>query len=324
MHTFEELQDLFNAHLLKQKFDRKPKELYEPFSYLINLGGKRVRPVLLLMACEAFNGKAGMAFPQAVAIELFHNFTLIHDDIMDHASKRRGKETVHQKFGSAVAILSGDAMLVYAYHNLMKAKPALIPKLINVFNDCAIKVCEGQQLDMNFETSWNVSVSDYLKMIELKTGTLLATALKIGALVAAASNEQANHLYHFGIELGIAFQLKDDLLDTFGEENKTGKKGGGDIIQNKRTFLLLTAMNNGNAKDRKELRKLYSEKTINHTEKVENVISIFRKSDVESTTSAKVNLHFSKAISHLNRVKLQGENKKELLSFSHALLNREH
>jgi geranylgeranyl diphosphate synthase type II len=257
MHSAEDLQQLFNNELKKLSFSRQPHNLYDPFKYMLNLGGKRMRPVMLLMACEMFGTDGTKAIPQAIALELFHNFTLIHDDIMDRAPLRRGKPSVHQKYGSATAILSGDAMLIYAYQYLIKTSFTPIEKLVSVFNDCAISVCEGQQMDMNFEDADAVSVEQYFEMIDLKTATLLAASLRVGAMIGGASEQDAEHIEHFGKNLGVAFQLKDDWLDAFGEAGKTGKQRGGDIIQNKKTFLLLEALRRADDDTKTELNQYF-------------------------------------------------------------------
>jgi len=243
MKTLSDLRHLFNENIPYPSFKRDPEELYEPLSYMLELGGKRMRPVLVLLGCEMFSREAERALPQAIAIELFHNFTLIHDDIMDKAPLRRGLPTVHEKYNSNIAILSGDVMLVYAYKNLIQCKKNLIEPVVTLFNQTAVEVCEGQQLDMNFENRNDVSVKEYLKMIKLKTAVLIGCSLQTGAIIGGASAKEAERMYHAGYHLGIAFQLQDDILDSFGDEKKFGKQTGGDIIQNKKTILLIETLN---------------------------------------------------------------------------------
>ncbi|HYV95133.1 MAG TPA: polyprenyl synthetase family protein [Chitinophagales bacterium] len=324
MQSIEKLQQLFEEELRKQRFNRQPRNLYEPFEYILGLSGKRMRPVMLMMACEMFGIEASNAIPQAIAIELFHNFTLIHDDIMDRAPLRRGMPAVHEKFNQTIAILSGDAMLVYAYHFLIQTKFSPVEKLVSIFNDCAIKVCEGQQTDMNFETAGDVSVEDYLFMIELKTATLLAASLQIGALVGGAPDADANHIYEFGRELGIAFQLKDDWLDAFGDADKTGKQTGGDIIQHKKTFLFLEAIKLADGSSRNELLNLFSSNEKQGEKQVKTVLEIFRRLNIDHITKEQSDRHYANAISYLEKVSLTEQEKKPLRNLAAALMQREH
>lgn len=324
MHSAEELQQLFEEELQSQHFNREPANLYEPFGYILGLSGKRMRPVMLLLACEMFGDDAHKAIPQAIAIELFHNFTLIHDDIMDRAPLRRGRPSVHEKFNQTIAILSGDAMLVHAYQYLVQTKSNLIAKFISIFNECAIKVCEGQQMDMNFETAANVSVEDYLRMIELKTATLIAVSLQIGALVGGASDGDANELFEFGRELGIAFQLKDDWLDAFGDSDKTGKQPGGDIIQNKKTFLLLAAMNLADASTKNQLENLISPNENYGDEKIDMMIEIFQRLNLDRITKERSDTHYKKALTHLEKITAIEKKKNPLINLVASLMTREH
>ena len=242
MYSFNELQGIFEQELRSMKWPREPRLLYEPIAYSLEEGGKRIRPVALLMACSAFRGGIDAAKPAAMAIEVFHNFTLLHDDIMDRSDMRRGKPAVHTRWNDNVAILSGDAMMIWAYRLLSQCDEAVLPQLLAVFTDVAVGVCEGQQYDMDFESRDDVTVEEYLRMIELKTAVLLAGALKIGALCGGAEPVQAELLYRFGIDLGMAFQLQDDLLDTYGDPAVFGKPVGGDILVGKKTYLLTTAL----------------------------------------------------------------------------------
>lgn len=323
MRSIPDLQKIFNEELKSQRFSGSPKELYEPFDYILGLGGKRMRPVLLLHACELFGGDAFAALPQAVAIELFHNFTLIHDDIMDRAPLRRGLPSVHEKFNSTIAILSGDAMLVVAYKYLVQADSTLLPVLLKLFNDCAVKVCEGQQMDMNFETTWQLSVADYLRMIELKTATLMATSLKMGAILGGAPDNDAEHLYNFGKHLGISFQLKDDWLDSFGNAEKVGKQPGGDIIQNKKTFLIIEAMNNADEATKQKFNVWYSREDFNPEEKVDAVLQLFNRLGINDRTKKEMQKHFDVARYHLDQLSVGETSKAGLRRWSESLLHRD-
>ncbi|MBK6483479.1 MAG: polyprenyl synthetase family protein [Chitinophagaceae bacterium] len=324
MRSIVELQQLFNANLKAQEFQGTPRELYEPFTYMLDLGGKRMRPVLLLHACELFGKDAMLAMPQALAVELFHNFSLIHDDIMDLAPIRRGVPTVHKKFNQTIAILSGDAMLVVAYKYLVQADQALLAGLLNVFNNCAIKVCEGQQLDMNFEKYAELNVADYLNMIELKTATLIAASLQLGAMIAGAGIHDAAHLYNFGKQLGISFQLKDDWLDSFGNTQKVGKQTGGDIIQNKKTFLLVEALNCSDAETKRQLEYWYQPGQFNHEEKVAAVLQLFNKSGISERTQQATNWYFEEALKHLEQLALPSKDKDVLETWARQILDRDY
>lgn len=323
MRNIIELQEMINLSLKSQVFPEKPHELYEPFRYMLSLGGKRMRPVMLLHACEMFGSHAEKAMPQAIAVELFHNFTLIHDDIMDHAPLRRGLPTVHKKFSSTIAILSGDAMLVKAYQYLVQADNALIPVLINLLNEAAIKVCEGQQFDMNFEKMEGLAVSDYLNMIELKTASLIATSLKMGALAGGASDADADHMYEFGTQLGISFQLQDDWLDSFGTAEKVGKQPGGDILQNKKTFLLIEAMNAGDEMVKQELTGWYQKNDYDPQEKIAAVLELFDRVGIRERTREETTRHYTKAFFHLDQISLPDSSKSILRQFAENLLHRD-
>ena len=242
MYTFDELSERINRIIRDLQIPGSPVELYEPIRYILSMGGKRVRPVLALMSANLFKDDIEDALPPAVSIELFHNFTLIHDDIMDHAAVRRNFPTVHTKWNTNIGILSGDALNIYAYGHLLTSRKDKLFRLLEIFNETALEVCEGQQLDMNYETEREITMEEYLRMIRLKTAVLLAGAMKIGALVADATEEQIQHAYNCGMNLGMAFQIQDDYLDTYGDANLFGKTIGGDILSNKKTFLLVHAM----------------------------------------------------------------------------------
>ncbi len=323
MKSISELQELFNRYLAKQSFEKQPKELYEPFQYIISLGGKRMRPTMVLLGCEMFSRDAAKALPQAMSVELFHNFSLIHDDIMDNAPKRRGQPTVHEKYNSNSAILSGDIMLVYAYEYLIKNGGAFSEELIKLFNKTAIEVCEGQQWDMNFENEKVVSVIEYLKMIELKTAVLLGCAMKMGAIVGEANAEDAQRLYEVGKKLGIAFQLQDDILDSFGDEKKFGKQAGGDIIQNKKTLLLIEAMEKSNPEQRNQLTNWLSKKTFDPKEKVKAIMDLYYELNIRDKAEGEMLKYYEDAMVTLDEIDIQEISKTGLRDFAKSLLVRE-
>ncbi|MBK7181839.1 MAG: polyprenyl synthetase family protein [Bacteroidetes bacterium] len=307
------------------KYGSNPKELYEPIDYIMSLGGKRMRPILVLMSCDLFDGDTAKAIHPALAIEIFHNFTLVHDDIMDNAPLRRNQETVHVKWNNNIAILSGDAMMVKAYQEICKADATELPELLAIFNDTALKVCEGQQMDMNYETQLKVSIPQYLKMIELKTAVLLAGALKIGALVGGAREEDAQYLYDFGKHIGIAFQLQDDILDVYANADKFGKQKGGDIIANKKTFLLLKAMEmaESNRYIKEELQQWIAAPEFNASEKVEAVTNIYNFLNVKELARNEMQKQYELAMNALKKIPANEEKKNALIAFSDSLMVRE-
>ncbi len=323
MLSVEHLQELFLKYLKKELFDQSPIELYEPVNYILQLGGKRLRPVLLLMGANLFSEDIDHALPAALSIEIFHNFSLVHDDIMDEAPLRRGQPTVHIKYGQNAGILSGDVMLILTYQYLNQLKdPSKLPAILKIFNQLAVEVCEGQQYDMNFETQDSVEIAAYLKMIELKTSVLIAGGLKMGALIGGADEEDANELYEFGRNIGIAFQLQDDILDTFGDPEKFGKKVGGDIAQNKKTFLLLSSMEQAKGKDRVDLMAALSENT-DPAQKIKTVTSIYRKLKVQEQATELMEDYLQKAFVHLDRVKVESTRKILLKNLANQLMMRE-
>lgn len=309
--------------LKKIAASKKPTELYEPIAYSLNIGGKRIRPALLLLANDLFGGKQEDALNAALAIEVFHNFTLVHDDILDNAPLRRGKKSVYEKWNANIAILSGDVMLIQAIQLLSKSKKAHLPEIIDIFNTTAIQVCEGQQFDMNFETSVTVSIDDYLKMITLKTAVLLGCSLKIGAVLANAKTEDANHIYEFGKNLGIAFQLMDDVLDLYGIPEKFGKRIGGDIISNKKTYLLLKAIELATGKIKKDLDFCLTSKVLDDDAKVNKVKIIFNELNIRQLALDEMNLFYNTALSHLDSINALAENKLVFEDFAKSLMNRE-
>ena len=297
--------------------------MYEPINYILNLGGKRLRPVLLLMSCNLFSEKIEKALPAAYAIEIFHNFTLVHDDIMDEAPLRRGKTTVHTKYDLNTGILSGDAMFAWTYEYLLKIEPHLIKAVIQIFNQVAIGVCEGQQYDIDFETASNVTIEEYIKMIELKTAVLVAGAMNIGALIGGANQTDAYHLGEFGRNIGIAFQLQDDILDTYGKPEKFGKKVGGDIVQNKKTVLVIKALELADAATCQILNTLLSTKSGDEQSKIKAVIKIFDQFDVKEQTNQLKEIYRTKAYKHLDKVSLPDDKKIHLRLFADFLVQRE-
>jgi geranylgeranyl diphosphate synthase, type II len=302
---------------------KSPKELYEPMQYILSLGGKRMRPLLAYMGNDLFNGKAEDASPAALAVEIFHNFSLVHDDIMDNAPLRRGKATVHEKWNSNIAILSGDGLLVKAYEELAKAKPEHIGALIPLFNKTAIEVCEGQQLDMNFENLSTVSAEEYIHMITLKTAVLLGAALQMGAITANANPQDAQHLYEFGKNIGIAFQLQDDILDVFGDPEKFGKQVGGDIISNKKTWLLIAAQKQAVGNSKTSLEKWIAEKDFDPQEKVDAIKSIYEKLNIREHAEKEMNSFFQLAMLHLNTIIADEEKKAAIKNFAENLMKRD-
>jgi len=299
-----------------------PNGLYEPVRHIMNIQGKRIRPMLLLMACDMFDGNLQEALHPAFAMEVFHNFTLVHDDVMDSSDIRRGAPTVHKKYGLNAAILAGDLMLSYGYKHLLKVSEPHLKKALDLFTETTIEIFEGQQLDLDFEKRLDVTVNEYLKMIEFKTSVLLAASLQIGALVADASAEDQKKLYEFGLNLGLSFQIKDDWLDTFGEGEKVGKKIGGDIIQNKKTFLLITALNDSNDEQRKQLLDLFSEK--NGAKKVAGVMNLFNALDISSKTESKIDELYQKSLNSLRSISLPNEKKQYLLATAEKIHNRDY
>jgi geranylgeranyl diphosphate synthase type II len=318
-------QEQIEESLKGRKYGSHPRELYEPIEYIMSLGGKRMRPVLVLMACDFFDGDVDKILPAAVAIELFHNFTLVHDDIMDKAPLRRGKETVHIKWNDNIAILSGDAMMVCAYQEICKTETTHLTRLLEIFSDTAAKVCEGQQLDMNYETMSRVSIPNYIKMIELKTAVLLGGALKIGAIAGGAREEDAQRMYNFGKHIGIAFQLQDDILDVYGDSAKFGKQQGGDIIANKKTYLLLKAMEmaESNRYLKEELQQWIAAPHFEAKEKIEAVTNIYNFLNVKELARTEMKKQYEAAIQCLKDIPVTEEKKQWLISFADSLMVRE-
>jgi len=323
MQKLRDLQFIIEEAITKLDIPGHPLELYEPVKYILSLGGKRMRPALLLMACDLFGGDVEAALSPALAIEVFHNFTLVHDDIMDNAPLRRGKATVHERWGQNAGILSGDVMLVLAYQLMMKVDDHLLRTVLDVFSKTAVGVCEGQQLDMDFEKRQTVGIDEYLNMIRLKTSVLLGGALKMGALIGGAELADAELLYSFGEHLGIAFQLQDDILDVYGDPDKFGKQVGGDIISNKKTYLLIKALELANWAQATELSDWLTSKEFDSDDKVNAVTSLYNQLNVRQYAEAEMEAHAEKAFKALDQISLPAEQKQYLRYFADCLLVRE-
>jgi geranylgeranyl diphosphate synthase type II len=322
MIKLEEAQQLIEQEISKLDLNLDPANLYEPISYILSLGGKRLRPSMLLMGCSMFGSSVDPAISPAMGIEIFHNFTLLHDDIMDNAKLRRHKETVHSKWNTNIAILSGDAMSILAYQYLTAAPENVLRKVLSVFGKTALEVCEGQQYDMNYESIVKVSESEYLRMIELKTSVLLAASLKIGALIGGSSESEADKLYDFGRFAGLAFQLQDDLLDTFGDEAVFGKSIGGDIRANKKTYLLIKALEKSDEKDQAKLFQLLNDKEIDAAEKVSIITDLYKKYDIEAQTRQKIDYYFNNSLQALGGLHVDEKEKEVLEELAFKLVVR--
>ncbi len=320
MYSFNELALKFNEYFDKRHFPESPQNLYDPAQYILQIGGKRVRPVCVLMGNELFDEIDPDAYHVATAIELFHNFSLIHDDIMDKAPLRRGVQTVHSKYGESTALLAGDVMMVQAYDSLNQIKPLHLQTILYHFNKSAKEVCEGQQLDMDFEQRSNVSMEEYVNMVTLKTSVLLAGSMQVGAILGGAGEGNQQHLYNFGKNLGIAFQVQDDYLDAFGDPEKFGKQLGGDILSNKKTFLLIQALDIATATQKNELELLLSSSP---EDKVGRVLQIFRDCKIDQWATELKERYFHDALQNLDDVAVLSSRKKELRELAEYLLQRE-
>jgi geranylgeranyl diphosphate synthase type II len=319
MHSFKDLVVNFNKGFDTNHFPASPASLYEPSEYFLSIGGKRIRPVLCLLGNELFNEIHEDAYQLANAVELFHNFSLVHDDMMDDASLRRGKATVHTKYDSNTALLVGDVMLIRAYEYLQKIQSAHLSKILQLFNTTAKEVCEGQQLDMDYSKMEKVSMDEYIYMITLKTSVLLAASLEMGAIIGGASASNCKHLYEFGKNIGIAFQVQDDYLDAFGDAAIFGKEPGGDIKQNKKTFLLIHALEVANKNQKNELEALLKS---NDEDKVEKVLTIFKQCEVDTWAEALKAKYLKQAFEHLETIAVTSDRKKPLIELANYLMNR--
>ncbi|MBE6221773.1 MAG: polyprenyl synthetase family protein [Alistipes sp.] len=322
MKNNDEILALFENYLAQIKLPEEPQILYSPIIYSMSGGGKRIRPTLLLLACEAYGGNVQDALPAAAAVEMFHNFTLLHDDIMDNAEVRRGKPSVYAKWGENVAILSGDAMMIYSYHLLQRVPESKLSRIMEIFTPMALQVCEGQQYDMDFENCAKVSVVEYMRMIELKTSVLLAGSAMIGAVLGDASVEECRKIYRYALELGLAFQLQDDLLDSYGTEEELGKKIGGDILEGKKTYLMLQAMSRATEEDRNILRNTYRDNSLTDDEKIARVKAVYDRYDIYHSVEQQISLRFDRALSLLGTLDLPAERTEHLRVFAQNLMGR--
>jgi geranylgeranyl diphosphate synthase type II len=328
LHKFYTALDLtsyqkeFLQYLEEKDWIREPKNLYEPIDYILQLSGKRIRPILTLMSADILSGDYKKAFPAALAVEVFHNFTLVHDDIMDDAPLRRGKETVHEKWNLNTGILSGDAMLILAYQYFENYEPKTFLRLAKLFSKTALEVCDGQQLDIDFETRNDVTIDEYINMIRLKTSVLVAAALKMGAIVAEASEKDADLLYEYGLNLGLAFQLQDDYLDTFGDPETFGKQVGGDIIENKKTYLYLKALELADANDKQKLEFFYKQKLEENSIKIDEVRRIFERCDIPTLIQELIQKYTTLSFDSLKEMNISAINKEKLMAFGSFLMGR--
>jgi geranylgeranyl diphosphate synthase type II len=327
MHTIKELQSLISSEInseIGRISQTEPRNLYDPIGYALAMGGKRLRPVMVLLVCDLFGKPVEEAFPAALAIEIFHNFTLLHDDIMDRAEIRRNAPSVYKKYSENSAILSGDAMSIMAYNYLLKCKSVNRGEMVSLFSQTALEVCEGQQFDMDFESRMDVSIAEYLDMIRLKTAVLLACSLKLGALAAEAPMQIADQLYRFGLNLGIAFQLQDDLLDVFADQDKFGKKIGRDIVSNKKTYLLLKALELADTPTKKLIQDWVSKTEFDAEEKVKVITSIYNQLNIKTITENCANEYYQAALTIWQELYLANGTKAELLNLARLIMNRDH
>ncbi len=323
MFTASELLDIVKGHIAGLQFTRTPKGLYDPVSYVLSLGGKRIRPVLMLMAYNLYREDVKSILQPATGIEVYHNYTLLHDDLMDRADMRRGKATVHKVWNDNVAILSGDAMLVLAYQFMAQCASEKLKDVMDLFSLTALEICEGQQLDMEFEQRKDVKEDEYIEMIRLKTSVLLAASLKIGAILGGASKEDADALYDFGVNLGLAFQLKDDLLDVYGDPLRFGKNIGGDILCNKKTYLVIKAFEHANTDQEALLNDWFTRETFDPQEKIAAVTRLYNEIGVKALCENRIVEYSKRASESLNRVNVPAENKQELETMMNELMHRE-
>ena len=322
IYSSSQLLDKFNAYLLRLSLDRNPKGLYEPIIYELSLGGKRLRPILMMFAYLLYKDDVDAILPQATGLEIYHNFTLLHDDVMDRSALRRGKPTVHKVWNENTAILSGDAMTILAYQLMCQCRVPYINKVLSVFSKTALEICEGQQYDMDFEVRDNVSIEEYIEMIRLKTSVLLAGALRIGAILADASEEEQQKLYDFGIKIGLAFQLQDDYLDVYGDSKVFGKPIGGDILENKKTFMLISALSLSKEKQQQEMMRWIRAKDFNSEEKIEAITSIYNQLGIGDLAVENIKTLYSEGLSILSSINGREEYKSELEKLANHLMKR--
>lgn len=323
MKTSNEILSMVNECISNLPYNRKPESLYEPIKYVLSMGGKRIRPVLMLMSYNLYKDDPASILIQAVALETYHNYTLLHDDLMDNADMRRGKMTVHKKWNANTAILSGDSMLVVAYQRMAQCPQDKLKEVIDLFTETALEIGDGQQFDMDFEDRTDVTEDEYIEMIRLKTSVLLACAMKIGAILADAPAEDANNLYKFGEQIGLAFQLQDDLLDVYGDPAVFGKEIGGDITCNKKTYMLINAYNRANPTQRTELLKWVSAKDFDRKAKVEAVTQLYNEIGIRQLCEKKINFYFDEAKKYLAKVNVENERKAILRQYADEMMKRE-
>jgi geranylgeranyl diphosphate synthase type II len=324
MQSIDQIYKQFSAALARQDFSGKPSDLYEPIQYTLSLGGKRLRPVLLLAACDLFDGDLSKATGPAIGIEIFHNFTLLHDDIMDQAPLRRGQPTVYKKWNSNLAILSGDTMFALAYQYMQLAGKEILPRVLQVFNRAAIEVCEGQQFDMGFETANDVGVEEYMEMIRLKTAVLFGASLQIGAIIAGADAQNAGLIYQFGENMGLAFQLQDDLLDLYGNEDKFGKTIGWDIASNKKTFLYIKAFELADSSTFKRLQEPFADPLIAPEKKVNSIQAIYDDLKIKELTRSIMDTYYHQALDNLRNIQVADSRKGVLRALIDQMMVREY
>lgn len=324
MKTADEILDLVNEFLNHLAYERKPASLYEPIKYVLSMGGKRIRPTLMLLAYNLFKEDPEKILMNAIALETYHNYTLLHDDLMDNADMRRGHQTVHKKWDANTAILSGDSMLVLAYERMAQCDDQHLGKVLHLFTETALEIGEGQQYDMEFENRNDVKEEEYIEMIRLKTSVLLACALKIGAILADASEEDADNLYRFGEQIGLAFQLQDDYLDVYGDPKVFGKKIGGDITSNKKTFMLINAFNLANAEQKKELEKWVNAQDFDREEKVAAVTRLYNEIGIDKLAQEKIAYYFENSKKYLDAVKVDAARKEELRNYAQKMMKRQY
>ena len=323
MYTSNELLEIINQYLSKLSYDRKPASLYEPIKYVLDLGGKRIRPILMLLSYNLYKDDPQEILSSACALETYHNYTLLHDDLMDEAPLRRGQQTVHMKWNANQAILSGDSMLVLAYERLAKCDTKHLEAVLSLFTETALQIGEGQQYDMEFEMRNDVAVEEYIEMIRLKTSVLLACATKMGAILADATQEDAENLYKFGEQIGLAFQLQDDYLDVYGDAKVFGKKIGGDIVSNKKTYMLITAFNQANTGQRAELENWINKKDFNTEEKIVAITRLYNEIGIDKLAKEKMNFYYEQGKNFLDAVKLPDERKEALAEYAAKMMKRQ-
>ena len=324
MKTADEILSMVNEFLANLPYERKPKSLYEPIRYVLSMGGKRIRPTLMLLGYNLFKDNPEKILMNAVALETYHNYTLLHDDLMDNADLRRGHETVHKKWDANTAILSGDSMLVLAYERMAQCDEKHLAKVLKLFTTTALEIGEGQQFDMEFENRNDVKEEEYIEMIRLKTSVLLACALKMGAILADASDEDAENLYKFGEQIGLAFQLQDDYLDVYGDTKVFGKEIGGDITSNKKTYMLINAFNLANDTQRAELQKWVDAKDFDRAEKVAAVTRLYNEIGIDKLAHDKIAYYFEQSKKYLDAVNVPAERKEELAKYAQKMMKRQY